>query len=105
MASIDAATTPLMSRSGNATASPAPNADVTAVIATRGMTNRPPIAPARAKRAVADTVIQVTANMLVATAARGIIPKAMRAGTCTSEPPPVTTLTTDTTKYTRTSAA
>ena len=95
---IEPATTLLTSRSGMTTVSAAPSAEVTAVMTTRGTTKRPPTSPARAKRTVAEAAIQVTANMLVATAMRGSMPNAMSAGTCTSEPPPVTTLTTETAK-------
>ena len=45
--------------------------------------------PARANRAVADTVMKMTANMLVATAWRGDIPTMIMSGTLMSELPPV----------------
>jgi hypothetical protein len=81
MATSDAATTPFTERSGSATVRPAPSAEVTTVTATSGATSGPPIAPARAKRAVAEALIHVMANMFVATAVRGARPKAMSAGT------------------------
>ncbi len=44
---------------------------------------------ARANRAVAETVMKMTANMLVATACRGVMPTVIISGTLISELPPV----------------
>ena len=67
----------------------APAAEVTTVMAPSGTSRRARSILARANRAVADTVMKRTANMLVATACRGVIPTVIISGTLMSELPPV----------------
>src|SRR4051794_16689639 len=73
-AAMEIPTTTFTTASGSLTAMTAPSADVTTVMAPSGTSSGQRSTPARAKRAVADMVMNVTANMLVATAWRGDIP-------------------------------
>src|SRR5690242_3936337 len=85
MATIDAATVAFTTFSGSATVSWAPTAEVTSMIAESATERRVTTRPSRANRAVADAVMKVTANMLVATAVRGDRPSMIITGTFTSE--------------------
>jgi hypothetical protein len=67
-AAIDAPTTILTTVSDSLTAMRAPSAEVKNVIAPSGTSSDLRNIPARPNRAVAETVMKVTANMLVATA-------------------------------------
>ena len=88
-AAIETPTASLTTDSGSLTAMSAPAAEVTMVIAPSGTSRRARSTFARANRAVADTVMNRTANMLVATACRGVIPTVIISGTLISELPPV----------------
>src|SRR5262245_45335455 len=86
---IEIPTTSLTTVSGSFTAISAPSADVSSVITPSGPSRCQRSTPARANRAVADTVMKITANMFVATACRGGIPIVIISGTLISELPPV----------------
>ena len=89
-ATIDRPTLALTTASDRFTASRAPTADATAVMMQSGVARLFSMRPPRAKRQVAERVMNTTANMLVATAARGAIPTAIIRGTlCVRELPPV----------------
>src|SRR5438128_699151 len=95
IATIDTVMIALTACSGSTTVSCAPIAEVTTMIADRITDSRVTTRPARANRTVADKVMNVTANMLVATATRGDSPHTIITGTLTSELPPVITPTID----------
>ena len=86
---IETPTTSLTTVSGSLTAMSAPKAEVATVRTPRGSGSSARSIRARANRAVADTVMEMTANMLVATACRGDIPTMIISGTLMSELPPV----------------
>src|SRR5664279_4768764 len=86
---IETPTTVLTTASGSLTAITAPSAEVNAVMIASGTSSLQRSRRARAKRAVAEIVMKVTANMLVATAWRGDIPTTIISGTLISELPPV----------------
>ncbi len=88
-AAIETPTTSLTTCSDSFTAMSAPSADVRKVKMPMGTRIGRRNMPARANRAVADTVMNSTANMLVATACRGAMPTVIITGTFTSELPPV----------------
>ena len=88
-AAIDTPTTSFTTFSGSFTARTAPTAEVTTVRMPMGTKIGRRNIPARANRAVAETVMNSTANMLVATACRGAMPTVIISGTFTSEFPPV----------------
>jgi hypothetical protein len=88
-AAIEIPTTTFTTVSGSLTATSAPIADVTAVMMPRGSSRSHLRMRARANRAVAEMVMNITANMLVATAWRGVIPTMIISGTLISELPPV----------------
>src|SRR3569623_1419665 len=88
-AAIEIPTTIFTVVSGSLTAISAPTAEVTTVMIPSGTSRRPRTRPARANRSVAEMVMNVTANMFVATAWRGDIPMVFISGTLISEFPPV----------------
>src|SRR5882762_2979889 len=85
---IDTPTMVLTTASGNLTASSAPMAEEMIVKMHSGSAKRNAISLSRAKRAVDDTVMKKTANMLVATACRDDMPTMIINGTLINELPP-----------------
>ena len=86
---METPTTSLTTVSGSLTAIRAPKAEVATVRTPSGSNSSSRSSRARANRAVADTVMKMTANMLVATACRGDMPTVIISGTLMSELPPV----------------
>jgi hypothetical protein len=88
-AAMEIPTTTFTTVSGSLTAMRAPIAEVMAVMIPSGSSSFHFRMPARAKRAVAEMVMNVTANMFVATAWRGVMPTMIISGTLIKELPPV----------------